>query len=310
MALPRHALGYLDFLAAEKGLSPHSLAAYRRDLGLYGRYLEQVGIAEPAAIDREGLAGFVAWMGEQRTASGRPYAKSSVARALVAVRGLHRFLLREGLAVQDPSRGVSGPRARRPLPKALTRPQVEALLAAPVGDEPIALRDRAILELLYASGLRVTELIGVDRDDADLVDRTVRVLGKGARTRVVPFGRVAAGALDHWLVRGRPPLAETAAAATPALFLNRRGERLSRQGGWKIVKRHAVRAGLSAVVSPHTLRHCFATHLVEGGADVRVVQELLGHASVNTTQIYTLVTDHRLRELYERAHPRASLPAA
>ena len=310
MALPRHALSYLDYLAAEKGLSQHSLAAYQRDLALYGRYLEGAGIGEPAGVGRDELAGFVGWLGEQRTAAGGTYAKSSMARTLVAVRGLHRYLLREGLASEDPARGVRGPRARRTLPKALSQPQVEQLIGAPVGDDAIALRDRAMLELLYASGLRITELIDLDLGDADLVDRTVRCVGKGSRTRVVPFGRMAADALDHWLVRGRPGLAVQADSPDAALFLNRLGRRLSRQGGWKIVKRHAVRAGLSELVSPHTLRHSFATHLVEGGADVRVVQELLGHASVNTTQIYTLVSDHRLRELYERAHPRAHLPAA
>jgi integrase/recombinase XerD len=300
-ALPRHADRYLDHLAVERGLSEHSLAAYRRDLRLYGAYLDEVGIHEPGAALTHDLAAFVAWLGRQRTPRGTPYASSTVARTLVAVRGLHRFLVAEGLASHDPSTQVTGPRPGRRLPKALTLEQVERLLSAPVGEEPAALRDRAMLELLYAGGLRVSELTGLDVDDVDLARRTVRCLGKGSKERVVPVGRVAARALDAWLVRGRPALAPT----EPALFVNQRGRRLTRQGGWKILKQHAESVGLGAVVSPHVLRHSFATHLLEGGADVRVVQELLGHASVATTQVYTLVSTARLRSVYEAAHPRA-----
>jgi integrase/recombinase XerD len=301
--LPRHADRYLDFLAAERGLSPHSLAAYRRDLALYGAYLAEMGIPEPQAALQSDLAGFVSWLAGRRTPRGTPYASSTVARTLVAVRGLHRFLVREGLADQDPSTEVMGPRPGRSLPKALASEQVERLLAAPVGDEPAALRDRALLELLYAAGLRITELTSLDVDDVDLDARTVRCFGKGGKERIVPVGRVAARALADWLVRGRPAMTP----ATPALLCNSRGRRLTRQGGWKILKKHAEAVGLSTAVSPHTLRHSFATHLLEGGADVRVVQELLGHASVSTTQIYTLVSDTRLRSVYEAAHPRARM---
>ncbi|CAN5463877.1 site-specific tyrosine recombinase XerD [soil metagenome] len=302
MALPKHGDSYLDFLSVERGLSPHSLAAYRRDLRLYGAYLDEVGIAEPRDAVAADLAGFVAWIRERRSATGRAYAASTVARTLVAVRGLHKFLLREGLAGDDPSVDVTGPRARRPLPKALALADVEQLLAAPAGDEPQDLRDRAMLELLYAAGLRITELIDLDVDDVDLTQRTVRCLGKGGKERIVPLGRAACLAVDGWVVRGRPGLGP----GTPALFCNRRGGRLTRQGGWKIIKRHAERVGLGDRVSPHTLRHSFATHLLDNGADVRVVQELLGHASVNTTQVYTLVSRTRLRAVYERAHPRAT----
>jgi integrase/recombinase XerD len=302
--LPRHADRYLDFLAVERGLSPHSLTAYRRDLSLYGAYLAEVGIPEPRAALASDLAAFVSWLSEQRTARGKPYASATVARTLVAVRGLHRFLVREGLASHDPSTEVTGPRAGRSLPRALTTAQVELLLAAPVGDEPTALRDRAMLELLYAAGLRITELITLDVDDLDVTGRTVRCFGKGGKERIVPVGRVATRALEGWLVRGRPALQPEG----PALFCNSRGRRLTRQGGWKILKKHAEAVGLSSAVSPHTLRHSFATHLLEGGADVRVVQELLGHASVSTTQIYTLVSGSRLRSVYESAHPRAKVP--
>ena len=180
-------------------------------------------------------------------------------------------------------------------------PQVEALLNAPVGDEPVALRDRALLEILYAAGLRISELVDLDVDDIDLAARTVRCIGKGDKERIVPMGRVAKKAVEAWLVRGRPPFRPT----SPAFLVNRRGGRLTRQGGWKILKKHAEAAGLTDAVSPHTLRHSFATHLLDNGADVRVVQELLGHASVNTTQVYTLVSRTRLRAVYEKAHPRA-----
>lgn len=302
MPLPRHADRYLDFLAVERGLSSHSLAAYRRDLRLYGTYLEEVGIDDPrAAVDYD-LATFVSWLGRRRTARGTAYAATTVARILVSVRGLHRFLVKEGLADRDPSTEVMGPRPGRALPKALTTEMVEQLLAAPVGEDPAALRDRAMLEVLYATGLRITELVSLDVDDLDLVSRTVRCVGKGSKERIVPVGRLASAAVEAWLVQGRPALQPRAAA----LFCNARGGRLTRQGAWKILKKHAEAAGLADTVSPHTLRHSFATHLLEGGADLRVVQELLGHASVSTTQVYTLVSDDRLRSVYEQAHPRAA----
>lgn len=301
MVLPRFADRYLDHLSVERGLSPHSLAAYRRDLALYGAYLDAAGIDGPVEAAPSDLAGFVAWIREQRTANGETYAQSTVARTLVAVRGLHKFLVREGLTDSDPSTEVVGPRARRALPKALSVDEVGRLLDAPAGSEPVDFRDRAMLEILYAAGLRITELVNLDVDDVDLADRTVRCLGKGDRERIVPFGRPCRAALEAWLVQARPSLRPRDAA----LFCNRRGGRLTRQGGWKIIKKHAHAAGLAAQVSPHTLRHSFATHFLDGGGDVRVVQELLGHASVNTTQIYTLVSRARLRAVYEQAHPRA-----
>jgi integrase/recombinase XerD len=292
---------YLDYLSAERGLSSHSLSAYRRDLALYTTYLEEHGIDSPLAVADDDVTAFVAWLRSRRVRGGKAYASSTVARILVTVRGLHRFLRDEGLVAGDPTREVTGPRPPRNLPKALSTEQVLRLLAAPRGDTALALRDRALLEMLYAAGLRITELISLDVDDVDRDDRTVRCVGKRDRERIVPVGRMALGALEAWLVRGRPTLRPDGSA----LFTNGRGGRLSRQGGWRIIKRHADVAGLADSVSPHTLRHSFATHLLDGGADVRVVQELLGHASVNTTQIYTLVSRTRMREVYDRAHPRA-----
>jgi integrase/recombinase XerD len=292
---------YLDHLRAERGLAANTVAAYRRDLEVYARFLEDVGVEDPRQATADDLELFVGWLRKRPTASGRPYASSSVARIVVAVRGFHRFLAREGLVVDDVSAGIGAPRADRSLPKALSVDDVERLMAAPVGEEPLALRDRAMLELLYGAGLRISELTGLDVDDVDRVDRLVRVRGKGDKERLVPYGEVADHAIDRWLVAGRPAVAPEG----PALFLNARGTRLSRQGAWKLIRGHAERVELSDKVSPHTLRHSFATHLLDGGADVRAVQELLGHASVTTTQIYTLVSRSALREVYERAHPRA-----
>jgi integrase/recombinase XerD len=292
---------YVDHLRAERGLARNTVDAYRRDLALYARYLAEVGIADPRAVATDDLESFVGWLRQRRSASGEPYATSSVARVVVAVRGFHRFLAREGLTDADASADLGTPRAARSLPKALSVADIERLLSAPVGDEALALRDRAMLELLYGAGLRISELTALDVDDLDPVERLVRVRGKGDRERIVPYGEVAAIAIDRWTVQGRPSRHPRCAA----VFVNARGGRLTRQGAWKIVRGHAERVELGAAVSPHTLRHSFATHLVDGGADVRVVQELLGHASVTTTQIYTLVSRAALREVYERAHPRA-----
>lgn len=300
--LPSAALAFLDHLRVERGLAHNTLAAYRRDLRLYARYLDEVGIADPTEAEEEDVEFFVAWLGRQRSSTGRPYARSSIARVVVAVRGLHRFLAREGRAGDDVASAVETPRPDRTLPKALSVEQIERLLDVIPADGPLALRDRAMLELLYAAGLRISELIGLDVDDVDLVERSVLVTGKGSKQRLVPFGRAAGDALGTWLVRGRPATDPQA----HAVFTNRRGRRLTRQGAWKIVKTYARRAGLDGDVSPHTLRHSFATHLLDGGADVRAVQELLGHANVSTTQIYTLVSRQRLREVFDRAHPRAT----
>jgi integrase/recombinase XerD len=292
---------YLDHLRVERGLARNSVAAYRRDLQRYADHLAEVGIGDPREVEVEDLEAFVAWLRARPSAAGRPYAAASVARMVVAVRGFHRFLAEEGETRRDPGAQLGIPAPSRPLPKALPVDTVARLLAAPTGEEPLARRDRALLELLYGAGLRISELTALDLDDLDPVERLVRVRGKGDRERIVPYGEVAAVALDGWLVQGRPALA----SRDPAVFLNARGGRLSRQGAWQRVKASARRVGLDDRVTPHTLRHSFATHLLDGGADVRAVQELLGHASVTTTQIYTLVSRAALREAYERAHPRA-----
>ena len=295
---------YLDHLRVERGLTPNTITAYRRDLRLYTRYLGEMGIGDPRTAVAEDLEAFVAWLRARRSMAGKGYAPSSLARIVVAVRGFHRFLAVEGLTDADVGAQLGTPRAGRPLPRALSIAQVERLLAVPSGDDPLARRDRALLELLYGAGLRISELTALDLDDLDHVDRLARVRGKGDKERIVPFGELAAGALDAWLVRGRPAVTPRSAA----VFLNARGGRLTRQGAWKRVKAAADAVELGATVSPHTLRHSFATHLLDGGADVRAVQELLGHASVTTTQIYTMVSRRALRDVYEQAHPRARRP--
>lgn len=292
---------YVDHLSAERGLAGNTVAAYRRDLALYGEYLAEVGIADPREVVGEDLEAFVSWLRARSSASGRPYASSSVARTTVSVRGFHRFLAREGHTEVDVGAQLDTPRSERPLPKALSVEMVDRLLASPVGDDALGLRDRAMLELLYGAGLRISELIDLDLDDVDEVDRLLTVRGKGDKQRLVPFGEPAARELEAWKVRGRAALRPRCAA----VFVNARGGRLTRQGAWKIIKGHAETAGLAQEVSPHTLRHSFATHLLDGGADVRAVQELLGHASVTTTQIYTLVSRRTLQDVYRRAHPRA-----
>ena len=230
---------------------------------------------------------------------------SSAARTLVAVRGLHRFWLLEGITPTDPAAPVRPPTPAKRLPKAISVDQVEALLAAAaLGDTPTSIRDRALLEVLYGCGARISEAVGLDVDDLDLEGGAVRLHGKGGKQRVVPLGSFAREAVSAYLVRGRPVFAARG-VGTPAVFLNSRGGRLSRQSAWTVLRAAAERAGLGGSVSPHTLRHSFATHLLDGGADVRTVQELLGHASVTTTQIYTLVTAEKLREVYAAAHPRA-----
>jgi len=308
---------FLRHLAVELGRSPHTVAAYGRDLAAYLAFLDAAGIGELAAVARADVDAYARSLRERE----RPFAPSSVARMLSAVRGLHRFALDEGAATIDPSSEVRPPRAAQRLPKAITIAEVEALLQAAGGDEPQRLRDRALLELLYGTGARVSEATGLDVDDASAALETglVRLTGKGRKQRIVPLGGYARAALEAYLVRGRPALAEAAgrggasmrangahARGTAALFLGARGARLSRQHVWLIIRGTAERAGVAGEhLSPHTLRHSFATHLLQGGADVRVVQELLGHASVATTQIYTKVTADALRDAYVLAHPRA-----
>jgi integrase/recombinase XerD len=295
---------YLQHLAVERGLARNSLSAYRRDLRRYADVLGEDGISRIDDVTEADVSAFVARLREGDT-SHPPAKASSAARALVAVRGLHRFAAAEGLVGADVTSEIKPPVLARSLPKALTVDEVEALIDAAGFDQtPLAVRDRALLELLYGCGARISEAVGLDVDDVDLDGGSLRLLGKGSKERVVPLGRYARAAAEAYLVRSRPVLA-AAGTGGPALFLNARGGRLSRQSAWSILRAAADKAGVTASVSPHTLRHSFATHLLDGGADVRVVQELLGHASVTTTQIYTLVTVDKLREVYAAAHPRA-----
>ncbi|UVS78336.1 Tyrosine recombinase XerD [Actinokineospora sp. UTMC 2448] len=295
--------GYLDHLAVERGTAANTLDGYTRDLRRYRDHLSGHGVDDLADVTERHVSAFLAALREG-TEDHPPLAASSAARALVAVRGLHRFAVLDGLVPHDPAREVKPPTPPRRLPKALPVDDVLRLLDTPAPDGPGGLRDRALLELLYSTGARISEAVGLDLDDIDATDRAVRLDGKGGKQRIVPIGRPALAALDAYLVRARPALA-SGGRGSPAVFLNVRGGRLSRQSAWTALKTAADAAGISASVSPHTLRHSFATHLLEGGADVRVVQELLGHASVTTTQIYTLVTVTTLQEVYVSAHPRA-----
>ncbi len=303
-ALQRAVRTYLDHLVVERGLAANTLSSYRRDLRRYAAFLAARGVSDLGEVDEAAVTGFLRALREGE-AGHPPLSATSAGRTVVAVRGFHRFAVRDGLTVTDPAAGVRPPAAARRLPKALPLAAIEQILdAAGAPGTALALRDRALLELLYASGARISEAVGLDLDDVDLDDTSVLLRGKGGKHRVVPFGSLARDALSAYLVRGRPVLV-AAGRGTPAVFLNARGGRLSRQSAWTVLTRAADRAGVTAEVSPHTLRHSFATHLLDGGADVRVVQELLGHASVTTTQIYTLVTVDSLREVYASAHPRA-----
>ncbi len=309
MRLERAVDAYLRHVTIERGLSEHTVAAYRRDLGGYREWLAERGVADTAEVTPAIVAEFAA----DRASAEPPPAASSLARLQSSVRGLHRFLAREGIESDDPTGRLRPPKAARRLPKALTIDQVERLLDAsgPAAgtahgtgaEEIIGLRDRALLELLYATGARVSEVVQLDVDDVAHGD-VVRVRGKGSKERIVPVGSYAQAALEAYLTRARPELSRRG-RASPRLFLGARGAPLSRQSAWLVIQHAADRAQLTAHVSPHTLRHSFATHLLQGGADVRVVQELLGHASVATTQIYTHVSVDALRDVYVTSHPRA-----
>ena len=306
MRLERAIEVYLRHVTIERGLSAHTLDAYRRDLAGYAAWMAGRDVAELDAVSPELVTAFIA---ERAAADPRP-AATSLARLQSSVRGLHRFLVREGIRDSDPTERLRPPKLPQRLPKALTIAQVEELLDA-AGPAPgtaeqaeiVAVRDRALVELLYATGARVSEAVQLDVDDVAYGD-VLRVRGKGAKERIVPVGSYARAALDAYLTRARPELARRG-RGTPRLFLGARGGPLSRQSAWAVLQTAAERAALDAHVSPHTLRHSFATHLLQGGADVRVVQELLGHSSVATTQIYTHVSVDTLRDVYATAHPRA-----
>jgi len=299
---------FLDHLVVERGASPHTIIGYRRDLRRYLAFLSGRGITGLDGVTEPDVAAFLVAL--QTGAPGRaPLSVSSATRALVAVRSLHAFAAAEGLTGDSPAAGVHPPRALRRLPKALSIDQVTRLLATPDVTTPEGLRDAALLEVLYATGARISEVLDLDVDDVTGVladpNAALRLFGKGRKERMVPVGSYARRAVEAWLVRGRPAFAQASVRPGPALLLNSRGQRLSRQSAWQVLHRAGLAAGIEAEVSPHTLRHSFATHLLDGGADIRVVQELLGHSSVTTTQIYTLVTAEHLREVFLAAHPRA-----
>ena len=313
--LQRHISGYLDHLLVERGLAKNSMAAYRRDLSRYAEFLESRGITSFPEVTATQVSDFLVAL-RLGNSDHAALASSSAARTIIAVRGLHAFLVKEGVMSTDPARSVKPPGTTKRLPKALSFSEVEQLLAA-VGVESsgdisvLMMRDQALLELLYGTGARISELMNLNLEDVSMVTRDLPILrlrGKGDKERLVPVGSHALTALDRYLVRARPALA-TSTKPENAVFLNARGGKLSRQSAWTILQEAANRAGLAGKVSPHTMRHSFATHLLENGADVRVVQELLGHASVTTTQIYTLVTVEQLREVYATAHPRAHKPS-
>ena len=291
---------FLRHVAIERGLSANTVAAYRRDLIVYSAWLAEKEIGDLRSVTPVTLSAFAVNLG---TREESPLTAASLARMLSTVRGFHRFLLEEGRVEVDAARDLRPPKLPSRLPKAITVDQVAALLAATDGDEVAALRDKALLELMYATGARVSEAVGLNVDDVIDVE-VVRLTGKGSKQRLVPLGSYAREAVSAYLVRARPVLSARG-RSTPALFLGMRGARLSRQNVWLIIRAAAERAKLGIEISPHTLRHSFATHLLAGGADVRVVQELLGHSSVATTQIYTLVTADTLRDVYTSAHPRA-----
>lgn len=301
--LTAYAGGYLDHLSVERGLSVNTEKAYRRDLDRYLTFCSAAGITDAGDVTEALISAFAVELARGSQAHP-PLAAASVSRTLSAVRGFHRFLVLEQVTDADPSAEIKPNVPTRRLPKALPVASVLAMLDAPDPDEPSGLRDRALLEILYGTGARISEAVGLDIDDLDVESATILLRGKGGKSRYLPVGSHALSAVDAYLVRARTGFAEKG-AGTPALFLNKRGARLSRQSGWAILRRTAAAAHIDGDISPHVMRHSFATHLLDGGADVRVVQELLGHASVTTTQIYTMVTVDRLREVYVSTHPRA-----
>lgn len=300
-AVPREVDDFLAWMASERGRSANTVAAYRRDLTGYAAWLTAAGVTA-ATVDRATVDRFV----QARRATGA--APSSVARQLAAVRMFHRFMTEEGLRGDDPTADVEGVRVPAGIPHPLTEDEVGRLLDAVTGTDPAALRDRALLEFLYATGARISEACGLSLADVDRDHRVVRLFGKGAKERVVPFGRTAAAAMDEWLTGGRPrwePARWARRGDQEAVFLNTRGGRLTRQAAWAVVRKYGERTGLADRLSPHVLRHSCATHLLDHGADLRIVQEMLGHASISTTQVYTKVSQERLWAVYRQAHPRA-----
>ena len=298
-AFERQIDAFLAYALTEEGLAPHSIEAYKRDLADFARFLVGRGTPEPAQVRRSAVTLYLVSLRRR----GR--APATVKRRAAAVRSFFKYLLRENVLTEDPTIDLAAPKLPARLPKVLSVEEIERLLAAPDLSTPQGLRDRAMLELLYGSGLRVSEVIGLNAGDVDLSAELVRCLGKGSKERLVPVGSHAIRAVRAYQQAARPVLAGR--RMTSALFLNRRGTRLTRQGCWKLLRGHARRAGITRPLTPHVLRHSFATHLLEGGADLRAVQEMLGHATISTTQLYTHVARERLRAVYAQAHPRDAM---
>jgi len=286
---------YLNYLSVERGLAQNTIQAYGGDVYGYMSFLRDRGISSPDEISRTDIINFLASL------KGR-LSPSSVSRKVAAIKTFHKFLVREGLTENFPTLDLRFPKTSKKLPFVLSVEEVEMLLTQPKGQHPLKLRDKAILEVLYASGVRVSELVAMDVDDVDFKEGCVRCMGKGSKERIVPLGTYALEALSNYVRQGRPKLVK--ALHIPVLFVNARGRRLTRQGCWNILKKYAIQVGLKNI-HPHTLRHSFATHLLEAGADLRAVQEMLGHAFISTTQIYTSLTRQDLKEIYLETHPRA-----
>lgn len=301
MELNRARENYLRYVQIERGLSSNTVAAYSRDIDAYVAWLAEREITEARDISLPVVSEYVQWLS---TRSDSPLAASSQSRILSSIKGFHKFLVEEGMVENNVTADVNPPKLPKRLPKAISVEQMSALLAATDGDDEVRVRDKALLELLYATGARISEAVNLNVDDVTMNEGMIRLRGKGGKQRIVPVGSYAQAALDAYLVRVRP-IFSARGKSTPALFLGPRGARVSRQMAWLIIREAGERAQLDIELSPHTFRHSFATHLLAGGADVRVVQELLGHASVSTTQIYTMVTVDTLRETYITAHPRA-----
>lgn len=289
---------FLNFLTVEKGYSRNTIEAYKNDLSQFARFLQEQDIDDWRQVTRESLTDFIFDM------KGREYSSSTVARKVAAVRAFLHFLVSESVLIEDPSENLDSPSVTKRLPRPISPEDIEALLAAPDSEKGArGLRDRALLELLYATGMRVTEVVSLEVDDVNLASSTVRCVGKGSKERIIPLYSKALSALDEYLEKGRLSLIRD--PEEKALFVNHRGERLTRQGLWLIIKRYVKQVGISDMVTPHTLRHSFATHMLNGGADLRNVQKLLGHANISTTQVYTQVSNKHLREVYDDSHPRA-----
>lgn len=288
---------FFTYLAAERGLASNTVQSYRFDLNKFLAFCREKGCLSCSEVSREIISAYI----YRLHAEGM--APATISRHLAAIKSLCRFLVREGVLGEDPAAILEAPRQGRRLPRVLTTGEVEILLNQPPIGEPAGMRDRAMLELLYATGIRVSELVSLDLEDVDLEQRCLRLMGKGRRERIVPFGSVAHEYVVRYLSLGRPRLVRD--RSQRALFLNRRGRRMTRQGFWKIIKMYAARGGIEKRITPHVLRHSFATHLLENGADLRSVQEMLGHADIATTQIYTHLTRSWLREVYKKSHPRA-----